>query len=264
MTKLRRGVLALAVGAFAALAPITPNPVTPAHATGTHGKATLTGERTCRADGTWTATFTFTNHHPRKQAVITAVKGALDPQVPIVVAPGARVSDTTAPRAAGQNAAHLSVTFHWRSPNPASPPQITLPPAPQPPADGPAVQGRVGAERTKGKTLHAVVRNRCPQPTTTPTTSPTATPPPPPPTTTTPTSPPTTTVPPSSSPPATPSEAPEPSETAPTPPSEGEGGGSLPLTGPGVGYAVAGGAVLTAAGVAVVVLLRRRRTTFTA
>lgn len=275
MTRLTRVLASVAVGAFAALVPVaavqatTPPSFTPA--------ATLTGKATC-VDGGWSAAFTFTNPHPDHTAVIVDVAGVLDPAVPIRVAPGTSITKTT-PALTGPRV-FLAVGYRYESNRPVSPgqppvpppvnpgnpvPPVAVPPG-QPPVPGTAVPKGNPAPvtttltRTKLRWVKAVVsRCWCPKPTATPTTSPTASPSPTvtvPPVVVTPTTRPTVT------PTATEPE-PEPTTTTTPPPVIGAAP-SLPLTGAPVAFAVGGGALLVAVGVAVVALVRRRRTSFSA
>lgn len=203
-------------------------------------EATLSGTAQCAAGG-WTATFTFTNPS-RLTAVIVDVDGDLDPAVPITVAPGATISDTTSVLTGRR--AELSVEYRWeRDERDASQPLTRT----------------GGGQHTKTHKVRATVhRCACPTatPTATPTVTPTATPTP------TPTVTPTVTAVPTTVPPTTT----RPTQESPPPPVDQPGtGGGLPLTGAPVGGIVAGGVSLLAAGiVALVAVRRRRRTTFSA
>lgn len=244
MTRFIRAIAAAALLLLVA-APTAAHATTPVKP-----QPSLSGVAKC-VDGGWTATFTFTNP-TRLTAVIVDVEGDLDPAVPLTVAPGASITDTTSVLT-GRRAV-LSVEYRWeRDERPVSE----------------ALTRTGGGEHTKTHKLRATV-HRCACPTTSPTATPTATPTVTP--TTTPTATPTVT-PTSTTPPptVTPTTAPPPSTTPPTTPDDppagdqpGTGGG-LPLTGAPVGGIVAGGAALLAVGIVALVAVRRRRgTTFSA
>lgn len=261
MNRITRVLAALAVGAFAALAP----------AAAAQATSDLTGKAVC-VDGGWQAQFTFTNHHPTYTAVIEKVTGAVSPAVPVRVAPGASVTEKTG--TLSTRGAYLAVGYRWDKPLvKAEPPVVSTPPTISPAPTDPADTDKSAVARTQTHPKTDLVwvkahvsRCKCPKPTVTPS-SPSTKPP------TSPSTPPTTAVP-TTPPPSSPSVPPEvePSEdtppTATAPPQQGPGSGggsgSLPLTGAPVAFSVAGGAALLLAGVGTVWLVRRRRTSFSA
>lgn len=258
LNRIYRAALALAVGALAALAPTATATAT------TPTKATLTGSAAC-VPGGWQATFTFTNPSRTRTAVITDVDGALDPAVPIRVAPGTQVSDKTGVLTG--RSAWLVVEYRWDEPTPS--PTVTTPtptatvvPPGLPAAPLTADRKKPHSGDAKTAKVRAVVF-RCSCPTSSPTASPSVTPTVSPSVSVSPSTIPTVSPTPSRTPTTSPTTSPSP--TATVPPLDGPAsGGALPLTGAPVAYAAAGGGLLLAAGVVLLVVLRRRRTSFTA